>query len=246
MSADLLALVAVIGLAAAHLFTPMLTFVRFAPRSWFLSAASGVSVAYVFVHLLPDVADAQVAVEESAPTVIAELERHVWLAALLGLLLFYGLERAALRSRWHAGERDELAVTTVSVFWLSVSSFGIYNAIVGYLLVRRAEHDAGADLALFTLALGLHFVVNDIGLRGHHRHRYDQVGRPLLSGAIFLGWIAGTTVELSEAAVGAVVAFLAGGIVLNVLKEEVPSERESRFLPLLGGAAAYAALLLVV
>jgi hypothetical protein len=39
-------------------------------------------------------------------------------------------------------------------------------------------------------------------------------------------------------------AFLAGGIILNVLKEELPEERESRFSAFTAGTAAYAALLL--
>lgn len=54
------------------------------------------------------------------------------------------------------------------------------------------------------------------------------------------------TVELSEAAVGLAVAFLAGGVILNVMKEEVPQERQSRFVPLAIGAFGYAALLLAV
>jgi hypothetical protein len=41
-------------------------------------------------------------------------------------------------------------------------------------------------------------------------------------------------------------AFLAGGVVLNVLKEELPEERESRFWAFALGAASYTALLLVL
>lgn len=41
-------------------------------------------------------------------------------------------------------------------------------------------------------------------------------------------------------------AFLGGGVVLNVLKEEVPSERQSRFWAFAAGAAGYAALLLML
>jgi hypothetical protein len=41
-------------------------------------------------------------------------------------------------------------------------------------------------------------------------------------------------------------AFLAGGVVLNVLKEELPDGRESRFLPFLAGPGACAALLLAL
>jgi hypothetical protein len=39
--------------------------------------------------------------------------------------------------------------------------------------------------------------------------------------------------------------FLAGGVVMNVLKEELPEERESRFWAFLLGAGLYAGVLLV-
>jgi len=44
-------------------------------------------------------------------------------------------------------------------------------------------------------------------------------------------------------ATSALVAVLAGGVILNVLKEELPEECRSRFTPFLLGAAAYAGLL---
>ena len=50
--------------------------------------------------------------------------------------------------------------------------------------------------------------------------------------------------DLPELAVGCMFAFVGGAIVLVVLKEELPEERASRFLPFLGGAVLYAALVL--
>lgn len=43
---------------------------------------------------------------------------------------------------------------------------------------------------------------------------------------------------------GVLVAFIGGGTILNVLKEELPEERRSSFAAFLVGAAAYAAGLL--
>lgn len=42
------------------------------------------------------------------------------------------------------------------------------------------------------------------------------------------------------------VAFLGGGVIVNVLKEELPEERESRFSAFGLAGLAYAALLLAV
>ena len=40
--------------------------------------------------------------------------------------------------------------------------------------------------------------------------------------------------------------FLAGGVILNVLKEELPEEKKSRFLPFAFGAGVYTVLLLLL
>ncbi|WP_207956223.1 hypothetical protein [Rubrobacter marinus] len=101
-------------------------------------------------------------------------------------------------------------------------------------------------LLLFFLAMALHFVVNDHGLREQHKSAYRRVGRWVLSAAILLGWMLGLLVEVPEFVVAAITAFLAGGTVLNVLKEELPEERESRFWAFALGVALYATILLAL
>lgn len=58
-----------------------------------------------------------------------------------------------------------------------------------------------------------------------------------------MGWILGFFFRFEELAIDFFRAFLAGGIILNVIKEELPKERESRTLPLLLGAALYSGIL---
>lgn len=71
------------------------------------------------------------------------------------------------------------------------------------------------------------------------------MGRWVLAAAILVGWAAGLATNVGEAAIGVLFVFLAGGVVLNVLKEELPEERRSRFLPFVLGAAGYSLLLLL-
>lgn len=92
----------------------------------------------------------------------------------------------------------------------------------------------------------LHFVINDHSLRNSHKQRYDKVGRWLLSSAILVGWILGLLIELHEAAIASIFAFLSGGILLNVMKEELPGEKQSRIAPFIIGAVSYAILLLTL
>ena len=93
--------------------------------------------------------------------------------------------------------------------------------------------------------MGLHFLVNDYGLRHHHKRLY-RIGRWILAAAVLFGWAVGLGIEINELHVALLFAFLAGGIVLNVLKEELPAERESRFWAFAAGAAGYAALLVLL
>jgi len=232
------------GLAAIHLFSGRMRFLAVLPRSRWLSAAGGISVAYVFVHLLPDLAGEQQTIREAAGENFTFLEYHVYLVALIGLAVFYGLERRAKvsrRRRRRAGEEDS---TEAGVFWLHAASFTVYNALIGYLLLHREEPGTWS-LVLFAFAMGVHFLVNDYGLRKDYKGSYDRVGRWVLAVGILVGWMVGLYFEVSEAATAVLFGFLAGGVIMNVLKEELPEERESRFWAFALGAAAYVVVLLV-
>lgn len=237
------ALIAALGLALVHLYAGKLRFLEGTPRSVWLSVAGGVSVAYVFVHLLPEVSEVQETLAEALGSALGFLENHGYLVALVGLIVFYGLERAAKASRKARGGEEQ--ATSSRVFWLHIGSFSLYNLLVGYLLVRRPEQGLW-ELVLFSVAMALHFVVNDFGLREHHKAAYTRSGRWVLAVAVLLGWLLALFGEASEAALALLLAFLAGGVILNVLKEELPAERESRFWPFAFGAATYAALLLLI
>ena len=234
----------VAGLAIVHLFSGRVRFLDVLPRSRWLSAAGGISVAYVFVHLLPDLAEEQEAIREVVGGRFNFLEYHVYLVALVGLSTFYGLERAAKTSRQRQRSVGREDSTGAKVFWLHTASFALYNALIGYLILHR-EEPGFQSLMLFTFAMGVHFVINDFGLRKDHKGAYDRLGRWVLAVSIFLGWGIGLFFEISEAALGVLFGFLAGGVVMNVLKEELPEERESSFWAFALGAAAYAGILLI-
>ncbi len=231
-------------LAFVHAFAGKLCFLDRIPRSRWLSLAGGMSVAYVFARLLPELAEAQERLRE-AGGFFARLENHAYLVALAGLALFYGIERITARSRATRREHEGHDAAGRGVFWLSIASFALYTGLIGYALEDEAKA-GGRTLALFVVAMALHFLVTDHGLREHHKESYTRLGRWLLAGAILLGWLLSQVADVPETAVMAVLAFLAGGVVLNVLKEELPERQRSRFSAFALGAAGYAALLQVV
>lgn len=238
-------LAALAVLVAAHLFGRRLTRAGVGPRSVWLSVGGGVAVAYVFVHLLPELAAGQRTVEEALGGVLGFVESHVYLIALFGLVAFYGLERAALGGGAEDRDGDGRDEAPAAVFWLHVAVFAVYNFIVGYLLLHRDE--PGMDnLVFFTLAMALHFMVNDHALAEHHGDLYHRRGRWILSAAIVLGCVSANWLPVSHAGAAVLLALVGGATILNVLKEELPAERRSRFWAFATGAFGYAALLLLV
>ena len=222
-----------------HILGGKLTFLGGVPRSIWLSGAGGISVAYVY--LLPELARHQESFGRRArdAQLFGSLESHAYLIALGGLTLFYGMDRLA-RSASVGRIREPMSLP---IFWVRLSSFAIYNILIGYLLVNREEHDL-RGLVIYAIVMGLHFVVNDQALREQHADIYDRYSRWLLAIAPVAGLALGLSVEVSRLLLSALFAFLAGGIILNVLKEELPEQRQSRFSAFAGGAAFYAMLLL--
>ncbi len=231
--------------ALVHISGYKLSFLRVTPRSIWLSAAGGVSVAYVFVQLLPELARFQQTVAERTASwgILSRLEHHLYIVALVGLGLFYGVERAA-RTSARGTDGGAECRPSGAVFWIHLGAFAVYNFLIGYLLVHQEDRDL-QSLIIFGFAMAVHFIVNDHALREHHGDLYDRKGRWLLACAPVFGWAIGLATEVSSVLIATIFAFLAGGVVLNVLKEELPEERESRFLAFASGSAAYAALLLI-
>lgn len=245
LSLNLIGFVLAVCLALVHVFASRTQWVGRLPQRWWISIAGGVSIAYIFLDILPELSHAQTEVEHSSIPWLGYLEDHVYILALAGLALFYGLEKLALKSRSHQQAIKGTDCTQPGVFWLHVGSFALYNGILGFLFWEAEAHGLVACLLLF-FALALHFLVNDISLREHHKQDYDRLGRWVLAAAILLGWVLGHGFHGNEAAVATIWALVAGGIILNVLKEELPEEQDSHFGLFVVGAAGYSVLLLVL
>lgn len=241
---QLTAFVFALILAGMHVFAKNMRFIQIIPRSRFLSLGGGVSVGYVFIHILPELNEHQELIEHNG-ILLTYLEHHAYLLAMLGLVTFYALERIAKKSQKENQQDTGKSQPKREIFWLHISSFSFYNGLIGYLLVHR-DTEGLLSLILYVIAMSLHFIVVDYGLRTHHKDIYNRIGRWLLALAVMLGWGIGILTEIPESTLALLFAFLSGAIILNVLKEELPEDRESSTWAFSLGAVGYVALLLVV
>lgn len=211
-----------------------------------LSLGAGATASYVFVRMLPELNEAQTAfAAATAGRALPAPELRVYTAALLGFIVFYGLENLV---KW-ARERPEAGSSgrewSSPVFLLHVGGFALYVWLVTYLMIRGIT-DAPLPIPLYAVAMGLHFIGVDHSLLREHGAAYLRVGRYVLAAAAVAGWSIATMTAISPAAITTGLGLISGGVVMNSMVMELPTEKDGRFWPFVIGAAAYTTLLLLI
>jgi zinc transporter ZupT len=227
----------VLGLALVHLYAWRLLEIESRVKTHFLSFAGGTAIAYVFLHLIPELAEFHEVLEERWEH-FGLGEIAAYMGAVLGLVVFYGLEKLVSDSKRKSTEGEH----SKGVFWLHIGSFALYNFVIGHIL---AEHNIESGLVawVFFIAMAFHFFTTDLDLYEEHGREYSKVGRWIVIAALVGGWAQGHFTEMSEATFASLFAFVAGGMIMNVMKEELPEAKESKFFTFLIGVVIYGLLL---
>ena len=226
---------ATVLLALVHLFAGRGPMRKLRRGSW-LSFAGGAAAAYVFLYILPILSDA--AYELSFEGGFWPNGEWVFVAAFAGMCVFHVVEIHARRiddsSRSGGGHR----------FWLQIAAFSLYNLLVGALFVIK-PYASLLDGILYQSALLLHFAALNLSLRERHPDAYDREGRWLMAGSVVLGWALGHLGVAHPFIVGPAFAFLAGAMILNVLKDELAETQSAYLRAFIYGSGVYATLFLI-
>ena len=223
---------ALLTLASVHLLANQAQVIGIIWHGRFLSFAAGISFAYVFVDLLPTLELEQPVLKETFAWALPYLDRHAYLIALLGVLFFYGMHASAEQNN----RRN---------FWLSIAGTMFFNFFVGISLTDTSNPDI-QPLYLFTIALGMHYFVNDHNVATDAPALYQREARWWLIGALFAGFAVGSVTHLPNALEAIVISFLAGGVLLNVLRYELPKRAQIGYAFFVLGSLVYTAILLKV
>lgn len=208
-------------------------------RNW-VSIAGGVSVSTVFIDLLPEISERQAGFS-TGPHRGAALfpEQAIYLAAMAGFVLFYGLEYLLAASASGDGEPG----VVFSSFRLT--AFAGYSSLIAYLLIHNLWKGP-ASLALYTLAMAFHLLLVDHSLAQSSYGRYETRERWVLALAVLVGWCAGMLTSIPEQWLARITGFVCGGVIMNTLVVELPQGRGGRFWLFVFAAAAYTVVLIVV
>lgn len=222
---------AVLVIASVHLFAERTRRAEPLLHSRLLSTGSGVALAYVFIDILPKLSQSDLVVRNAIWPFFPYFEHHVYVMALAGFILFFIVDRS------------EKTLGKSSFFYLSLSSYALFNFLVGYAVVDKDNPEV-QPLLLFTFAMVLHYFMNDYSLNEAHGRSYSSFGKWILIASLFLGWFAGFWVEISPAGIGLVSAFIGGGVIMNVTRHELPSDNPNSISAFLTAALVYTAILL--
>lgn len=222
--------IALVILAFIHLFANQAKILGWLWHGRFLSFAAGISFAYVFVDLLPELEKEQPVLKQTFDTLIPYLDRHAYVIALIGVLFFYGL---------HTRSQTKSARN----FWISTTGYLLFNFFVGASLSDSTDPEL-QPLALFTVAMGMHYFIWDHNASIDNNKIYEKQARWLLVAALFTGYIVGYLSHIPEAIVAVTVSFIAGGVLLNVLRYELPKREQVGYLFFVMGSLLYTAIIL--
>jgi hypothetical protein len=205
---------------------------RLLGRTWpayLLAAGAGIGIAYVVVHLLPELAEGAEIVRRSTEGRLPYAELHAYLLVLIGII-----GTLILRAAEH-GLHGLSPHPRVRIVQPALSAL-----IVGYLLAVRDSVEIG-PVILFAVAIGLHIALNAHGLA-------VKLGSPqggiVLAGAIVVGYGLGLGWQAPPVVIAGLVALLAGGVMTRTIHEIL--DEESHLVALSVGAGLEAALLLGV
>jgi hypothetical protein len=229
-----LAFISILIFSCTHLWAEKIRNLGIVSNSRFFSMGSGVAIAYVFVDLLPKLSEGDSLVKQKLWELFPYFEHHVYVMALLGFILFFTVDRS-----------KAIIKNQSAYFLLSLSSYALFNFLVGYAVVDKNNLEV-QPLILFTIAIALHYFMNDYSLSMAHGNEYRQHGRWVLIMSLFLGWLTGVWIELSETGVALVSAFIGGGVIMNVTRHELSEEKPNSLGAFLIAAIIYTAILLSI
>ncbi len=156
-------------------------------------------------------------------------DRHAFVLTLAGLVLLYGVRRMTegVDAPHASAIRSSVALAALS--WLSF--------LTGFLLVEL-EKPGLLPLVFFTLAIGVYFAVRDPSLAVTFGGQSDRVWRPALVAALVAGWLVGTWDAVGPMPFTLLSAILAGGVILSVVREQLPDAGGVSFPVFVGATAA--------
>jgi hypothetical protein len=206
-------------------------------REW-VSVAAGISVATIFLDILPAITESQTHFLSNPKHIEALFpEQAVYLATMMGFVLFFWLEYMV------TSPASEGAKPKTAYFVFRITAFAGYTGLIAYLLIHNIWKSILAML-LYSVAMAFHLLIVDHSLARERYGLYKRSGRWILAGATLAGWLIAVLTAIPDQWLARITGFVCGGVIMNSLVVEMPESSRGRLLPFVLAAAAYSLILI--
>ncbi|MGI2329165.1 hypothetical protein [Planococcus sp. YIM B11945] len=222
-------LLVILGFMLVHIFSDAIRLLHERMTNRLMSVVSGGSIAYVFLHLVPELTHYQEVAEKAhLGSWLENVDYITYISALLGIAVFYGINHLSVKSEQKNRQQENLTRPAKPVFAIEITAFALYNMLIGYLLPELSGDNIGAYAAYFVV-FSFHFIANNRILHLTHEDLYTRAGKWILAISVLIGWVLSETTHASDLTLAFLSSFLIGGVVLNILNDELPEEKKSSF-----------------
>lgn len=203
-------------LGAAHVISPRVARLRTHPAQQ-AAFSGGLSVGYVFLHLMPSL--------DAGDRVVGP---RIYFVALLGFLLFYGLDvffkppKHVHPTKYHA------------YLW----AFFIYDALLVFTLALGLPPTPTLTL-VFALSLALDLLSTDLELQDQYGVRFVKSGRWVLLGGVAFGYTLSLFRRPDPFAIDILTAALVGFMMFHTFNGQFPVSRNKKFPAFLLGVLTF-------
>ncbi|HRE42139.1 MAG TPA: hypothetical protein PLG90_12495 [Ignavibacteria bacterium] len=242
---DIFTFILILLIVLIHINAHRLFYFKNIHKKFWISFAGGISVAYVFVHIFPELATGQNYLKNLNEPLLSFFDYHIYLISLAGFMIFYGIEHYAYTSRKNNDYHNQLDTTENHIYFIHTLLYFLFNFLIAYIIADE-NFSGTSQRLLFWFAMFTHLLIVDYNSFEYHRYLYNKYTRWVFSAAIISGWFVGVLFNVHHAVMLIMFAFLSGGIILNIIREEIPEQRQSNYIGFLTGAIVYSIILIFI
>jgi zinc transporter ZupT len=209
-TSEFIAIATGIILGALHYFSENLELAAEPKRFRIISFGAGISIAYLFLHLLPHTYEAAI-----------HLEEWVFLFLLLGFALFHLSEKYVYQHIRQEKRAKELKEIHSIIFF-------VYHFTVGIVIADLFQAEI-LEGFLFVIPVALHVGVSTISLSKIHGEIRESVFiKVILSLSTLLGVVFALLIHIPDIVNNILVSFIAGVLLYIIVKEFLPEKEKGK------------------
>lgn len=217
--------IVVLLMAATYILYPRFEKAASAYRHQWIPFTGGVAIGYVFLYLLPKLSDYTNSITVDGVQGVWEiLDYRVYLYGLAGFTFYYFVDQY----RTHE-DRDHLLPEI-----LQGGGFFIYSMLSGYVIANWSRPGL-IPVLLAGSILTLHMLAVNYQVRKWNSRVFDNYFRWLFALALIIGWCVGTFLTIPKELEIIITGILAGGIITNIMNEELPDQEPHKIRPFIAG-----------